>query len=110
MITFEGWMRRQGMGHVLGRDENGEFTSKPVLWWEKIWKAAQDFPPLKQAHPTHDRSAWFALAMNAAADLEDAARCLHDQDARRAALGAATHVRDMANTMWSFPVEPEPKP
>lgn len=39
-------------------------------------------------------SAWWALAMGAAASLEDAANCLRDPDAKRAALGAAEHVRN----------------
>ena len=52
-----------------------------------------------------DRSAWFALAMGAAASLEDAANCLRDNDAQKAAMGAATHVRESCNKLWwSVPV------
>lgn len=47
-----------------------------------------------------ERAAWFALAMNAAADLEDAANCLRDSDAKAAALGAAKHVRISCNALW----------
>ncbi|MDR0204968.1 MAG: hypothetical protein LBJ40_22785 [Delftia acidovorans] len=47
-----------------------------------------------------DRSAWFALAMGAAASLEDAANCLRDKDAQKAAMGAATHVRESCNKLW----------
>lgn len=42
---------------------------------------------------------WFALVMNAAADLEDAANCLRDKDAKQAAQGAAKHYRERANAM-----------
>jgi hypothetical protein len=58
---------------------------------------------------------WFALVMNAAAALEDAANCLRDQDAKRAAEGAAKHYRTAANDMWVKCVgpndraEPDPK-
>ena len=43
---------------------------------------------------------WFALVMNAAAELEDAANCLRDPDAKRSAEGAAKHYRTAANAMW----------
>lgn len=39
---------------------------------------------------------WFALVMNAAAELEDASNCLRDPDAKRAAQGAANHYRKAA--------------
>ena len=44
--------------------------------------------------------AWWALVMGAAAALEDAAHCLRDQDAKRAAEGAAAHYRKEANALW----------
>lgn len=48
-----------------------------------------------------DRAAWFAVAMNAAANLEDAACCLRDPDAKASAIGAAEHVREKCNAMWA---------
>ena len=45
-------------------------------------------------------AAWWALVMGAAAALEDAANCLTDPDAKRAAEGAAKHYRTEANTLW----------
>jgi hypothetical protein len=45
---------------------------------------------------------WFALVMNAAAALEDAAISLRDADSKRAAEGAAKHYRDAANAMWGI--------
>jgi hypothetical protein len=59
----------------------------------------------EQAEPVADRAAWFAVAMNAAASLEDAANCLRDQDAKASALGAAKHVRAKCNAMW-FATQP----
>lgn len=43
---------------------------------------------------------WFALAMNAASYLEDAANCLRDAEARGAALGAAEHVRKRCHELF----------
>jgi hypothetical protein len=44
-------------------------------------------------------SAWWALAMGAAASIEDAANCLHDHDARKQAEGAAKHYREAAHKL-----------
>ena len=48
---------------------------------------------------TAELSAWWALVMGAAAALEDAANCLRDGDAKRAAEGAAKHYREKAKTL-----------
>ncbi|MGW8422959.1 hypothetical protein [Comamonas sp. HJ-2] len=53
-----------------------------------------------QAATEDERAAWFALAMNAAAYIEDAVVCLRDGDAKRAATGAAKHVREKCNALW----------
>lgn len=45
-------------------------------------------------------AAWWALVMGAAAALEDAAHCLQDPDAKRAAEGAAKHYRSEAQALW----------
>jgi hypothetical protein len=42
---------------------------------------------------------WWALVMNAAADIEAAANCLRDPDAKQAADGAAKHYRKAAQAM-----------
>lgn len=44
-------------------------------------------------------SKWWSLVMGAAAALEDAARCLRDPDAKKAAEGAAKHYRTEANAL-----------
>jgi hypothetical protein len=69
------------------------------------YEAGQATP---KAEPPADPSAWWALAMCAAAYLEDAANCLRDEDAKRAALGAAKHVRDRcaALALAQRPAEP----
>lgn len=46
----------------------------------------------------HD-SAWWALVMGAAACVEDAANCLRDADAKKAAQGAAKHYREAAQKL-----------
>lgn len=62
-------------------------------------RAAAPAPAAQQA--TRETVAdWFALAMGAAASLEDAAINHRDPDAKRAALGAAEHVRTKCNAMW----------
>ena len=43
-----------------------------------------------------DASRWFSLVMNAAAELEDAANCLHDSDAKKNAQSAAKYYRGEA--------------
>jgi hypothetical protein len=48
-------------------------------------------------------SAWWALVMGAAAEIEDASNCLRDEDARRKALGGAKHYRDAANALYTAP-------
>lgn len=53
-----------------------------------------------QAAERERNAGWFALVMNAAAALEDAANCLRDPDAKRAAEGAAKHYRAAANALW----------
>lgn len=50
-----------------------------------------------------DESAWWALAMGAAASLEDAALCMRDADAEKAARGAAAHVRRQCAALTAAP-------
>lgn len=54
-------------------------------------------PGVREAH-------WWALVMGAAASLEDAANCLRDPDAKRAAEGAARHYREKAKALAAQPV------
>ena len=56
--------------------------------------------PDNRAELRERNAAWWALVMGAAAALEDAACCLSDQDAKKAAEGAAEHYRAEANALW----------
>jgi hypothetical protein len=60
-----------------------------------VRKAADELARLRA-----EDAAWWALVMGAAAALEDAANCLSDADAKRAAEGAAKHYRTEAATLW----------
>jgi hypothetical protein len=63
--------------------------------------------PSAQGEAVLDReSTWWSLAMGAAASLEDAANCMRDEDAERAALGAAAHVRKQCAMLTSAPAAP----
>ena len=53
--------------------------------------------------PVACASAWFALVMNAAAELEDASHCLRDEDAKRTAISGAKHYRDAAKALYTRP-------
>jgi hypothetical protein len=53
--------------------------------------------------PVANASAWFALVMNAAAELEDASHCLRDEDAKRVAISGAKHYRDAAKALYTTP-------
>lgn len=63
-----------------------------------------------------ERAEWFAVAMNAAACIEDAANCLRDEDAWLAAECASKHVREKCNALWqaatraAAPQSAEPAP
>lgn len=56
--------------------------------------------PMNENFERERNAGWWALVMNAAAALEDAANCLRDPDAKRAAEGAAEHYRRAAKAMW----------
>lgn len=51
---------------------------------------------LELAEVKKDASRWFSLVMNAVAELEDAANCLQDSDAKQTALRAASYYRNEA--------------
>jgi hypothetical protein len=59
----------------------------------------------QQDEPVASASAWFALVMNAAAEIEDASNCLQDADAKRVATSAAKHYRNAANALY---IRPQP--
>jgi len=65
------------------------------------------FYPLAQQEakdePVANSSAWFALVMNAAAELEDASHCLRDEDAKQVAIRGAKYYREQAHTLYTTP-------
>lgn len=83
-------------------DQQGRYDvvhDKAKALWLKAWpKQVEHYTiPL---YASLQNAAWWALVMGAAAALEDAANCLTDPDAKRAAEGAAKHYRTEANTLW----------
>jgi len=53
-------------------------------------------------------SAWFALVMNAAAELEDASHCLRDEDAKQVAIRGAKYYREQAHSLYTTPPQRKP--
>ncbi len=71
--------------------------------------AAQDELRTALAAPVQGEAAgMWSVAMNAAAYLEDAANCMTDQDARRAAIGAAEWVRSECKKVDRRTTPPQP--
>ena len=61
-----------------------------------------------EQEPVLDREAtWWSLVMGAAAAIENAEHCLRDEDAIRAAKGAAKHYREKAEALYTHPA-PQP--
>ena len=67
--------------------------------WLKAWPKQVEHYTIPLYRRERD-AAWWALVMGAAAALEDAANCLREPDAKKAAEGAAKHYRTEANTLW----------
>ena len=75
-------------------------------WWEVTSRLNQELesaPQQKTKSPLNREveAHWWSIAMNAAAYLEEAAVGHQDPDAKRAALGAAAHVRASAQALWA---------
>lgn len=79
----------------------------PYDHWHAMIAAA---PAAPAAEP--DKAAWWALVMNAAASIEDAAACLRDPDAKRQAEGAMAHFRAAAQKLYAgaAPAAESPEP
>ena len=72
---------------------------KAKALWLKAWPKQVEHYTIPLYRREQD-AAWWALVMEAAAALEDAANCLRDPDAKKAAEGAAKHYRTAAKTLW----------
>lgn len=87
-------------------------------WLPGCYRAmlAASQPTPEQPQPTKpaeqaSHSAWWALAMGAAASLEDAAMCMRgDVEAKKAAIGAAKHVREKCHEYWASSGAAPPQP
>ena len=69
--------------------ENGFYSAQELFM---AYQNAEE----ELAEAKKDASRWFSLVMNAAAELEDAANCLHDSDAKKNAQSAAKYYRGEA--------------
>jgi len=74
---------------------------RAVLAQQDEPKGGGNLPPPLQAEPVANASSWFALVMNAAAEIEDASHCLRDEAAKRVAISGAKHYRDAANALFA---------
>jgi len=86
--------QEQSLELVEWRDVDGTGIPEPVYRLE----AKQE-----QCEPVANVSTWFALVMNAAAELENASIFLRDEDAKRVAISGAKYYRDQANTLYTTP-------
>jgi hypothetical protein len=75
--------------------------------WLNAWPKQVEHYTIPLYLRCHDAS-WWALVMGAAAALEDAAHCLQDQDAKKAAAGSAKHYRDEASQQYYVYLNPSP--
>jgi len=77
--------------------------------WAAAWKAAKATKPKQeQGEPVANASTWFALVMNAAAELENASIFLRDEDAKRVAISGAKYYRDQASALYTTPQQRKP--
>lgn len=92
-----------------GTVERGAVTTGGmVLWWPAEAEQARMAEQPAQQGPVATASAWFALIVNAAAELEDASHCMRDEDAKRVAIRGAKYYRDAANALYTSPPPRKP--
>ncbi len=85
------------------------WTANELMDFAKGIASIYNTPPVRQAdsEPVANASAWFALVMNAAAEIEDASYGLRDEEAKRKAISGAKHYRDAANALYTAPPQRE---
>ena len=91
------WRRGGSSLAAVGTCADGSRWLAPTNWVgpttvERHWRR------ISHVEKLGDTSCW-AVVMGAAASLEDAAHCLRDPAAKRAAEGAAMHYRAAASTL-----------
>jgi hypothetical protein len=95
-----GWQRDWQRGYETARRWVRQ-VGLPSLAQQEAPKGGGNLPPPLQAEPVANASSWFALVMNAAAEIEDASHCLRDEAAKRVAISGAKHYRDAANALFA---------
>lgn len=94
------WLYAHGIGFTRIEAKDNYLKSGRVetdeRYGSKVTFAKVDVHERGSVSPS---SEWWALVMGAAAALEDAAHCLRDPDAKRAAEGAAAHYRTEARAL-----------
>jgi len=100
-IAFESWFKSSHTSANLVRTDKGYIDNTTRVAW-RAWQAARTaIEAAEKQEPVANASAWFALVMNAAAELEDASHCLRDEDAKRVAISGAKHYRDAAKALYT---------
>jgi hypothetical protein len=95
---------RSYMPHAPDCEKQNAITAlRAALAQQDEPKGGGNLPPPLQAEPVANASSWFALVMNAAAEIEDASHCLRDEAAKRVAISGAKHYRDAANALYTAP-------
>jgi len=85
-----------GIVHHYGVPEEASFACARRV----LALATQPTASPEQAEATNDREAhWFALVQGAASEIENAANCLQDPDAKRVAISGAEHYRAKAKEL-----------
>ncbi len=95
------------------REESASLKREILVYHEDRLKLSNEVDQLKAAlgliaslghrpadEPVANASAWFALVVNAAAELEDASHFLRDEDAKRVAISGAKYYRDTAKALY----------
>jgi hypothetical protein len=99
--------------YQVKRQDFDRFTDEITAIKQALNDATHLAAPVQSAErgePVVNASAWFALVMNAAAELEDASHCLRDEDAKRVAISGAKHYRDAAKALYTTPPAQQRKP
>lgn len=86
---------------AVGTCADGSRWLAPTNWVgtttvERHWRRISH---VEKIATLNDYAKWFALVMCSAAELEDAAHCLRDPEAKQAAISATAHYRAAAKTL-----------
>lgn len=82
-------------------------STDPNLHSAECFEDYEKATGMNRQEPVASSASWFALVMNAAAELEDASHCLRDEDAKRVANSGAKYYRDAAKALYTAPPQRE---